>query len=83
MKRDIPEGAEWGDMPIIGYGRILSVERLRERYATVSVGWWRVFVAWGKYGGRGWGWRLWYHTPMRQRKYVAYKSTMPPEYRID
>jgi hypothetical protein len=52
MRKDIPEGASQEDMPMIGWGRINSLPRICEYYATVSGFGFRFFVATGKYHNR-------------------------------
>ena len=51
---NIPEGADMNEMPaLIGWGSILSIPRLRERYFTIRFLGWRLFVARGNYGRYG------------------------------
>jgi hypothetical protein len=45
MRIDIPEGAEYTQMPTFGWGRVLCAEWLQERYFTVRVLGWRLFIA--------------------------------------
>lgn len=53
MRLDIPEGADFEDMPILfGFGRIhgRSATPINERYLSIHLFGWRYFLAWSKYG---------------------------------
>lgn len=50
MKLDIPEGADFEDMPVLfGFGHIFGPSNAGERYISLHMFGWRYFIAWGKY----------------------------------
>jgi hypothetical protein len=60
LRKDIPEGAHFRDMPVrIGYGRVLSIPELDEWYFTLRLFGWRLFVARGLYDRHHYGYRDW------------------------
>lgn len=56
MRRDIPEG---GPVPRWGYGRMLSLPSIEERYWCGTLFGWTLFVARGNYGRTGRRFRGW------------------------
>lgn len=55
---DIPEGVAFREMAkFFGYGRILSIPVLKERYFSVRLWGFTLLVAWGLYNFKSYSWR--------------------------
>jgi hypothetical protein len=61
VRHDIREGADFDEMPAIGFGRIIGSHDhlLREWYCTIRIAGVRYFAACGRYDFRSRSWRFW------------------------